>query len=226
MTGPAWDDDRSRDKPLIVTNAMMLASDMLTTASQRLVPTLSIAKEWHKAIYAGCAVPSPQYVGNYRGDRRFPDLVGYEVGTADLDVFGRNQWLGVPSDTVLSELNHFEPQFHRYLAALDAYLPSSVRVTTATQVEAVAQVAAVVHGEWIRIHPFANGNGRTARAWVNFVSARYGLPSPWGIKPEPSDPSYLRATRSSLGRKPDYSGDHHPAFALLAHRLAQMLRTP
>lgn len=46
----------------------------------------------------------------------------------------------------------------------------------ADQLAAIVDLCAWVHAEWIRIHPFANGNGRTARLWANCIAMRYGLP--------------------------------------------------
>lgn len=226
MTGPAWEEDLNRDRQRIVGNAQHLARDIRASAGQRSVPPLSIARRWHEVLYSGCHVPSPEYVGNYRGDARFPDLVGYEVGTRDVDAVGRNLWMGVYATRVQSELDALEPKFHQRLAAVDAYLPVGVPPTTAEQLEQVAVLAAAIHGEWVRIHPFANGNGRTARVWTNFVTARYSLPSVWGIKPRPSDPSYVRAVRSSLGQAPDFTGDHSPTVALLAHLLKAVTGPP
>jgi hypothetical protein len=40
----------------------------------------------------------------------------------------------------------------------------------------VIDLCAWVHAEWVRIHPFANGNGLTARLWANSLAVRYGLP--------------------------------------------------
>ena len=37
-----------------------------------------------------------------------------------------------------------------------------------------------------RIHPFANGNGRTARLWANSLAMRYGLPPFIGLRPRPN----------------------------------------
>lgn len=39
--------------------------------------------------------------------------------------------------------------------------------------------------EWVRIHPFANGNGRTARLWANSLALRYGLPPFMSVRPRP-----------------------------------------
>jgi hypothetical protein len=39
----------------------------------------------------------------------------------------------------------------------------------------------------VRIHPFANGNGRTARLWANFLATRYGLPPFVRLRPRPDD---------------------------------------
>ena len=37
-------------------------------------------------------------------------------------------------------------------------------------------VAALLHGEFVKIHPFVDGNGRTARLLMNFVAMRNGYP--------------------------------------------------
>jgi hypothetical protein len=38
--------------------------------------------------------------------------------------------------------------------------------TTSKAMRSTLLLAAILHGEWVRIHPFANGNGRTARLWA------------------------------------------------------------
>lgn len=40
----------------------------------------------------------------------------------------------------------------------------------------VLRTAAQIHGEWIRIHPFADHNGSTARLLCLSVGLRYGIP--------------------------------------------------
>ena len=41
------------------------------------------------------------------------------------------------------------------------------------------------HAKWVRIHSFANGNGRTACAWANLILMRYGLPPVVALRPRP-----------------------------------------
>ena len=36
--------------------------------------------------------------------------------------------------------------------------------------------ACLLHGEFVKIHPFIDGNGRTARLILNFELMRYGYP--------------------------------------------------
>ncbi|MFP5345434.1 MAG: Fic family protein [Actinomycetes bacterium] len=52
-----------------------------------------------------------------------------------------------------------------------------------------------MHGEWVRIHPFADGTGRTARIWVTWLLLRYGLPTFVTLEPRPTDTAYARAAR-------------------------------
>lgn len=221
MTGPAWDQDLRADERLIQANATRLATQIRSLACS-VLPDLSLACQWHSTLYAGCYVPSNQYVGNFRGDSHFPHLVDYEVGTNERDAFGRHLWTGIPPRDVQDALNAFEQGLRQELSMVDALLPAANQAKTNADLQRVAVAAGVAQGAWLRIHPFANGNGRTARAWVHFVTARYGLPYPWEIKPRPSDPSYLRATRSSLGRPPQFAADHRPTIALLSDRLRRL----
>lgn len=78
-------------------------------------------------------------------------------------------------------------------------------------------------GEWVRIHPFVNGNGRTARLWTVFIARRYQLPALVSLQPRPADVAYARAAKRSMGRPPDFVGDHTEASAVFAHLLALRL---
>lgn len=61
------------------------------------------------------------------------------------------------------------------VAALDELIPIGKELDTDSTM-AVINLCAWAHAEWVRIHPFANGNGRTARLWANSLAMRYGLP--------------------------------------------------
>ena len=58
---------------------------------------------------------------------------------------------------------------------------------------AVLDVCGWVHAEWVRIHPFVNGNGRTARLWANYVAMRYRLPPFVRLRPRPEADAYAHA---------------------------------
>jgi hypothetical protein len=81
------------------------------------------------------------------------------------------------------------------------------------ELHGVLTYCASLHGEWIRIHPFANGNGRIARLWANWAGLRYGLPPFVTIKPRPRHP-YAAAAFASM------TGDH----AVMTAVMQQMLR--
>jgi len=90
----------------------------------------------------------------------------------------RRVWVGghegAPPERVASELAAFEQTLQRAVAALDARYPRAEALDT-DGLAAVIDLCAWAHAEWVRIHPFANGNGRTARIWANALLMRYGL---------------------------------------------------
>jgi fido (protein-threonine AMPylation protein) len=60
----------------------------------------------------------------------------------------------------------------------------------------VLRVAARIHGEWVRIHPFVDHNGSTARLLCLAVGLRYGIPFKLPGKP--------RSELMADGLLPDY----------------------
>lgn len=68
-----------------------------------------------------------------------------------------------------------------------------------------------------RIHPFANGNGRTARLWANAIAMRFGLPPFVRIRPRPGG-AYGRAAAAAM------TGDQRPTASLFRRMYADSLR--
>jgi hypothetical protein len=117
-------------------------------------------------------------------------LKGYEVAVGGVP--------GVPSVDVAQAL---EKYFRRLNAMIKKDLQSMPlnRTRTAEQVRTIAATVAIAHGEWIKIHPFANGNGRTARLIANYVLARFRMAPVVRIRPRPDLPFDVAAADSMKG---------------------------
>jgi len=205
-----WNDDAPASLPVIEQNIQRLVPLLQQQARSRVVPSVSIGQEWHRAIYAGVPLPVPYYAGEIRDtDDRFPELIGYEVRV------GPHR--GVPSADVPAQLSLFEGALQQTCATLDGVVPPGSRPDSEAAVFSVVQLAAIVHGEWVRIHPFANGNGRTARLWGNWIAMRYELPPFVTIKPRPGGLLYAGAAAQSM------SGDHAPMVVVFHDLLRQKL---
>jgi len=92
---------------------------------------------------------------------------------------------GVVSTQVADELKRFESTLQTLVAELNKLVPVG-RELDADQLAAVIDLCAWAHAEWVRIHPFANGNGRTTRLWANSLAMRCGLPPFIRLRPRPS----------------------------------------
>lgn len=220
MPGPAWGEHGAGDEAIIAVNVGALLTVALTLALSRVTPTVSLAHHWHRTIYAGVSsVPSSHYLGEPRGSAD-PDLADYEVGLVD-PLTGHLLAQGVPASEVARELAEFETAVRTAVANLDAVIPAGQLPASSAQLRAVVELAAIVHAEWVRIHPYANGNGRIARTWANWVAMRYGLPPFVRIKPRPDGLLYGLAAQRSMGRPPDFRGDHALTVSVFLDLLRQ-----
>lgn len=203
-----WNDDPPGSDARIIDNLKRIGGQVVGDAALRLPPTVAMAQEWHRETYRGISLPVPYYAGEIRdSDPAYPELFGYEVavGTAP----------GMPSADVPAALAGLEAGLNAVVAHLDGVIPVSAQPTAVTDLYAILEVAAIAHGEWVRIHPLANGNGRIARLWVNWVAVRYGLPFFLALKPRPADLVYGAAAAASM------RGDHRPMVVALLTLLNQ-----
>jgi hypothetical protein len=96
-------------------------------------------------------LPVPYYAGEVRdSDRRFPQLIGYEVQVGRLR--------GVPAAQVPTELEPLQTRARSAVTGPDAAMPVGRPPETPLELRAALLLAANLHGEWLRIPPFANGN--------------------------------------------------------------------
>lgn len=181
-----WRDDPPGNEPRVQENLRRLVGELARSATARERPAVALARAWHRAIYDGAELPVAYYAGGIRDrDPAEPELVDHEV-----------MWGGIPAtpaSDVWSELQEFERAAETAVAVLDdAVQPGGIPGDAAT-LESVLALAAVLHNEWVRIHPHVNGNGRIARCWADWVLLRYGLPPVVRLRPRPDAALYQRA---------------------------------
>ena len=167
---PDWD----KDSPRLRQNLARVLEEIVQASQARETPTLKAVKRWHTLVMQGLDVPDSRFVGAFRGE---PGLENLQAR------IGANY--GVASGKVAGELRRFEAKLQTLVAQMDALLPAGQEPDT-DQLAAVVDLCAWVHAEWVRIHPFANGNGRTARLWANSLAMRYGLPPFISLRPRPN----------------------------------------
>lgn len=193
-----WD----ADSPRLRRNLTEVLRDARDRAVRRDVPTVEDARRWQRDTMAGLDVPDPKYIGRFRGE---PGLETTRIWI--------NAHEGVRPGEVAQELTAFEQTLRRAVAALDARYPPGQELDS-DGLAAVIDVCAWAHAEWVRIHPFGNGNGRTARIWANALLMRYGVPPVVRVRPRP-DGGYGRAGAAAM------EGDWRPTAAVFWRMLGE-----
>jgi hypothetical protein len=176
-----WDEDSQQ----LRANLAEVLEDIVKEAERREIPTLLAARRWQMLVMRGLSVTETRFVGSFRG----------QLGLESVQVsVGAN--FGVAPAEVPIELAVFEKKLQGLVAQLDALLPVG-QEPDGDQLAAIIDLCAWAHAEWVRIHPFANGNGRTARLWAHCIAMRYGLPPFIRLRPRP-DTRYAEAGTDAM----------------------------
>ncbi len=197
---PDWDEE----SPTLRKNLAQVTQEISRTAKRRETPVHQWVRRWHSMMMRGLEVPAPEYVGAFRGEPGVENI-GVEIG-------GRR---GVVSTEVVGELRRFESTLQALVANLDSVVPVGHELN-ADELAAVLDLCAWAHAEWVRIQPFVNGNGRTARIWANSLAKRYGLPGFVRLRPRP-DEGYAQAGIKAM------QGEWKPTAVLFRRMLDDFL---
>jgi Fic family protein len=197
---PDWD----ADTPGLRRNLARLLESIKQDARQRKQPTVETARSWQSEIMRNLQADDPKYVGAFRG----------EAGLENVQV-QVNGIFGVAAPEVADALGEFEQRLQLAVAYLDN-LVSPGDEPNADQIAVIVEICAWAHAEWVRIHPFANGNGRTARLWATSLAMRYGLPPFVGLRPRPEG-DYALASEKAM------RGDWEPTVAAF-HQMLEDFR--
>lgn len=165
-------------------NRKRVARAVLTHASSDLSLDRTDVARWQRDLLQWTGHVRKEHLGAYRGSKNLKD-VGVRFGART----------GAPPPKVAGELSVFFSSLNARLVALLKELPSDDK--TDDEVLRVCDFAAWAHNEWVRIHPFANGSGRTARLIANWILIRSGLSPAIAIRPRPGDP-YLAACEAGI----------------------------
>lgn len=130
--------------------------------------TLPLLLEWHQRF--GQKVPRLE-PGKLRSQ------LGMRAG------FGR--YRATPPEQVPEELRNLFADLQRIVVSIDEHLETNPDASASmTLVEHVVRSSAWLHAHLVRIHPFADGNGRLSRLAQTWLLARYNLPAPSFDDPE------------------------------------------
>lgn len=198
-----------RDTPIINQNVAALDAKLAADLGRRELFTLNLPREWHTAIHEGCAhIPHPAWVGQYRGDLGSTRQVENSFGE-------RGRFKGAPASEVPSRLQVLEADIQRRLDTWDSRIEAPGDATLA-RLNPVMEGLAVFYATWLRIHPFADGNGRTARLLANWVATRYWQPPILPGRPVGDANALQAATSPAI---PETSPNYQPLTLHLRQRL-------
>ena len=152
-------------------------------------------RAWHRDMMKGLAIPEAAPLGvrqadlkgHFRGPPKLPGIA-IRVGA----------YWGVPADEVAAACDDVMQTLQTLIAGLDQqFSADQLDAMSAQDVSAICTAAAWTHAEWVRIHPFGNGNGRMSRLLGNWVLMRYGLRPVLRMRPRP-DGSYEDAAQQNM----------------------------
>ncbi len=135
----------------------------------------------HRRLFDGLTPTGHDYfAGAYRGELH-RCLRHYSVGIAD------DPRVGIPPHSVGFWMDELRSVIRSGINALD----NDSTLTREDRLRYLLVFACRVFELFLRIHPYANGNGHSARFIVVSVLGRYGhWPKRWTIEPRPADPPY------------------------------------
>jgi fido (protein-threonine AMPylation protein) len=186
VTCPEWQYGRHTDCSRLLPAS---AATVLTAIQAGKYPVTKFAQDTrpiHLTLFTGLTPHGfDYYAGNYRGSHHIC-LKTYEV-----KIVG-DSLVGTKAAKVKSEIERLGKLIVSSVDKIDKALGEQIRpMTPAQRTVAVVKLACSAFVSFLTVHPYADGNGHTARALLWLLLFRFGyVPSGWTIDPRPSIPDY------------------------------------
>jgi Fic family protein len=205
MPPPHWDGE----SPTLRQNLERVLRRIGVEAAARAPLKLATIQSWHREMMADLHMEGlpPNAAGGFRGEAG----LNYDVHVGGLS--------GVSVSQVTAALAEFEVKLVARVAKLDAAIAAGA-LPTDQQIEDILETCGWAHAEWVRIHPFCNGNGRTARLLTNAIAQRYRLPVFVRLRPRPEGNDYAAAGAAAM------RGDWAPTVSVLRRYLNKKIGRP
>jgi fido (protein-threonine AMPylation protein) len=147
---------------------------------------ISDTRPIHRHMFEGLT-PSAcdYYAGHYRGE-------GFRCLKYLCVHVGNDSRVGTPADRVIADVSHVVQLLKQHLAGIEIgqALPNS-QVSETDKLLYLVRFACLVLCEFMRVHPYANGNGHIGRFLVWSLLTSYGFwPKKWPLHDRPPDPPY------------------------------------
>lgn len=185
---PSWEYSNHPEKTSIIQKELKsilfdLRNDKLDFLSS-VADTRSIH---HKLFWQLIPDDYDYYAGHYRGED-FRCLKEYRVGVRF------DPRVGFAPDTVISSIDTLAQNVDKVIKKLDEMMaiPDKTMALKDKLVK-IVKIACRFFEVFLRIHPYANGNGHIARFCLCTLLGRYGFwPTTWTIDPRPQIPNYTQ----------------------------------
>jgi hypothetical protein len=171
-------------------NLALLLPEVVASGRRRDQPSADLVRDWHRRMLDCVPLVEPAVAGGLRGS-------GPQSGQLKIYRVEVEQVEAVRPGRVRYEMSRFGHRMGEEVETLDPLIPA--KAPPERREDQVIALCAWAHGELIRIHPFADGNGRMARAVLSWLATRYGLPAFIDLRPRPSiSTGYESASRVSM----------------------------
>lgn len=165
------------------------ARELLVCLRAGLIVGLEVCKDsrpQHAFFFKGLTPPGHDYfAGHYRGEN-YPALRRYEVGIPG------DPRVGVHSSLVCNAMNYFSTEVVNHVSVLRSAdeLPAA-QLSREFHLIYTVRVACKFFVEFLRVHPYANGNGHMGRFFIFGFLGIFGIwPKRWPLNDRPPDPPY------------------------------------
>lgn len=116
--------------------------------------------------------------------------------------------MGYPAREVHANMERFAQQARNNLRVLDNAMEGAVSLPPEDKLLYAIAVACRFFDAFLRIHPYADGNGHCARVIMWAILGRFGYwLRHWPIDPRPADP-YVRLIELYRAGRPDHLEKH------------------